>query len=341
MKRLLFVVSLVLLLSFSLSAATISSPAATVNLTKNKVITMDTLNSEYTTYQEAGYTTVTKLDVLNALIDEILVEQGAARDGYSVSDSDVELLYAQQKSSIESQLGYSITDDEFASLVEESYGTVQDYKSYLKTQYLTQQYVQGKESDILSDVAEPTDKEIRAWYRQNSSTFMMPEMVRLSVVAMEKTDDESKNAEKLSTLKSVYSQITSGSLSFEKAVQTYSEDESSKSSGGDWGFMSDSDSTRQSMGDEFVDAVMLMEAGDIEGVFETPYLYCIVKCTVHQDPKVLGLTDTIEDYDITVYDYIYQGLTYQNSQYAYIDAYNALVADLRTQAKINILYKEQ
>lgn len=340
MKRLLSIVSILLLAAAVLSAATINSPAATVNLTKNKVISMDTLNSEYETYTKAGYS-VTKLDVLNSLIDEILVEQGAARDGYSVTDAEVEQLYAQQKSSVETQLGESITDDDFKSLVEENYGTVAEYKSYLKTQYLTQLYVSSAESDILSDVAEPTDKEIRTWYRQNSSSFMMPEMVRLSLVAMEKTDDEEKNSEKKSQLEDVYSQIKSGKLSFEKAVQNYSEDTTSKSSGGDWGFMSDSETTRASMGDDFVEAVMMMEAGDIEGVFETPYIYCIVKCTVHQDPKVLGLEDTIEDYGITVYDYIYQGLTYQNSQYAYINAYNALVADLRSQAKINILYKEQ
>lgn len=340
MKRLLSIVSILLLVAFSLSAATISSPAATVNLTKNKVISMDTLNSEYSSYTSLGYS-VTKLDVLNALIDEILLEQGATRDGYSVTDSEVEQLYSEQKSSVESQLGESISDDDFKSLVEENYGTVAEYKSYLKTQYMTQKYVSGVKSEELGNVAEPTDKEIRTWYRQNSSSFMMPEMVRLSLIAIEKTDDESKNKETLNTLNNVYSQITSGKLSFEKAVQNYSGDSSSKSSGGDWGFMSDNENTRSSMGDEFVDAVMLMDAGDIEGVFETPYLYCIVKCTVHQDPKVLAIDDTIEDYGITVYDYIYQGLIYQNSQYAYINAYNSLVADLRNQAKINILYKEQ
>lgn len=340
MKKLLSIISLLLLFAFSLSAATISSPAATVNLTKNKVISMDTLNSEYDRYTSAGYT-VTKLDVLNALIDEILIDQGAARDGYSVSDSDAELLYAQQKTTIENQLGASITDDEFKTLVEEQYESVDAYKTYLKRQYLTQMYVYGVKSDVVNNVTEPTEKEIKAWYRQNSSSFMMPERVRLSVIAIEKTDDAEANKKNLATLESAYSQIKAGTLSFEKAVQTYSGDTASKSSGGDWGFMSDTATTRTSMGDDFVDAVMLMDAGDIEGVFDTPSIYCIVKCTVHKDAEILALDDTIEDYNITVYNYIYQGLTYQNSQYAYVNAYNELVAELRTQAKINILYKEQ
>ena len=339
MKKLTSLIALLVIIACSLSAVSISSPAATVNLTKNKVITMSTLDSEYESYTSQGYS-VTKLEVLNTLIDEILIEQGAARDGYSISDSDVDLLYAQQKSSIESQTGTTLTDEEWDEYVTENAGSVDEYKAYLKTQYVTQSYVYGAESETANNVAEPTDKEIRAWYRQNSSTFSMPEMVRLSVIAMEKTDDESGNATKLATLNEVYSKIKDGTLTFEKAVQDYSEDTSTKSNGGDWGFMSDSETTRTSMGDEFVDSVMLMEAGDIEGVFETPYIYCIVKCTVHQDPKVLALTDTIEDYNITVYNYIYQGLTYQNTQYAYYNAYNELLSDLRSQAKINILYTE-
>ena len=339
MKKSLTIAVLIVFVASLLSAATISSPAATVKLTKNKVISMDTLNSEYENYTSQGYS-VTKTEVLDSLIDEILIEQGAARDGYSVSDAEVEQLYAQQKTSIESQLGYSITDDEFTALVEESYGSTDTYKSYLRSQYLQQKYVTGEKSDVVGDVAEPTEKEIKTWYRQNTSSFMMPEMVRLSVIAIQKTDDEETDKANKATLESVYSEIKAGTLTFEKAVQTYSEDTSSKSNGGDWGFMSDTETTRTSMGDDFVDTVMLMDAGDIEGVFETPYLYCIVKCTVHQDAKVLGIDDTIETYGITGYEYIYEGLTYQNSQYAYLEAYNELIAELRSEAKINVLYSE-
>ena len=87
MKKVLSILS-ILLVMVTLSAATISSPAATVNLTKNKVITMDQLNKEVELYTKNGVS-VQQIDVLNSLIDEILIEQGAARDGYSVTDSEV------------------------------------------------------------------------------------------------------------------------------------------------------------------------------------------------------------------------------------------------------------
>ena len=156
---------------------------------------------------------------------------------------------------------------------------------------------------------------------------------------MEKTGDSSTDSQKLATLQSCYNDIKSGKISFEKGVQLYTEDTASLSVGGDWGFMADTSTTRTNMGNEFVESVMLMDAGDIEGVFETPYLYAIVKCTVHANPTVLGLDDTIEEYGITVREYIRQGLLYQNSQYAFLNAYNELLADLRNQAKINIILK--
>ena len=337
MKKVLSILS-ILLVMVTLSAATISSPAATVNLTKNKVITMDQLNKEVELYTKNGVS-VQQIDVLNSLIDEILIEQGAARDGYSVTDSEVEQLYANQKKSVEAQAGRTLTDAEFESLVAESYGSVDEYKSYLKLQYLTQSYVSGAKADVLNNVAEPTENEIKTWYRQNSTNFTLPERVRLSLIAMEKTGDGATDSKKLSTLQSCYNDIVSGKITFEKGVQLYSEDTDSLSIGGDWGFMADNSTTRTNMGDNFVNTVMLMDAGDIEGVFETPYIYAIVKCTVHLDPTILTLNDTIEEYGITVREYIRQGLLYQNSQYAFLNAYNELLADLRNQAKINIILK--
>ena len=232
MKKTLSVICILLVVMMTLSAATISSPAATVNLTKNKVITMDQLNKEVEFYTSNGVS-VQQIDVLNSLIDEILIEQGAARDGYTVSDSDVEQLYAQQKASVESQVGRTLTDEEFEAVVSESYGTVDEYKSYLKLQYLTQIYVSGAKADVLNNIAEPTEKEIKTWYRQNSSNFTLPERVRLSLIAMEKTGDSSTDSQKLATLQSCYNDIKSGKISFEKGVQLYTEDTASLSVGGD------------------------------------------------------------------------------------------------------------
>ena len=104
--------------------------------------------------------------------------------------------------------------------------------------------------------------------------------------------------------------------------------------------MSDNQYVRQSLGNDFVDYVMDMDVGDISPVLETPNAYFIVKVGMIQDAKVLSLTDTISpDSTTTVRDYIYSVLYQQNAQLSFQQAYQSLVADLRKQATINIIYK--
>ncbi|MBQ0072332.1 MAG: peptidyl-prolyl cis-trans isomerase, partial [Spirochaetales bacterium] len=195
-------------------------------------------------------------------------------------------------------------------------------------------------ADVANDIPEPTEKEIKAWYRQNAaSNFTEPEMVRLSVIAKAKTGDEAKDKENYALLTKAAEEIKNGTVSFERAVQLYTDDTASLSVGGDWGFLMDQESTRQTMGNAFVDEAMLLEEGEFTGVRETPSLYVIAKCTVHLDPRILGLEDVISSLGVTVSEYIRQGLMYQNSQIAFYNAYDALIADLKSQARINILYK--
>jgi hypothetical protein len=76
-------------------SAIISSPAATVNLTKNTVITTEELNQAVTQQKAAiqaqggDPSSVDPLSVLNVLINNELWRQGAARDGVVITDSQV------------------------------------------------------------------------------------------------------------------------------------------------------------------------------------------------------------------------------------------------------------
>lgn len=330
MKRILTIFMVSVVAVASLMAAPISSPAATVFLTENKVITKSDLNKEYQTYKSAGYN-ITEAEVLESMINREVFMQGAKRDGYYVDDRNVELLYASQKANIESQLGSSLTDDEFSQLVVSQYGSVDEYKTYLREQGTMNAYVPAKKADMVNNVTQPTDRDITNWYRQNQTTvFSQPYMVRVSAITFDLTDDGKKLAD------DVYAKINAGTLSFEKAVQLYSTDTASKSKGGDVGWLIDAQSSRQAVGDEFVETVMELDVGDISGVIATPGYYAIAKVTASMDAKILGLNDNIApDQNITVKEYIRQGLLYQNSQLAFMNAYQSLLDDLKSQAKIN------
>lgn len=341
MKRILTITALLMIISAGLFAAPLSSPAATVNLIRNEVITNQELQDEVALYKAAGYTDISDLEVLESLINEKAFMQGAERDGYMISDRDLDSLYLSQKSSVEAQLGQTITDAEFDQIVVSQYGTVEAYKNYLKEQYVMNNYVYGKKADIANNIAEPTERDIKNWYRQNQTTlFAQGETVKISILTKAKTGDAAADAAAKAELENIYQEIKSGKTTYEKAVQLYSDDQASKTRGGDIGWLLDNEISRANVGDEFVDAAMNLEVGEYSGVVSTPSDWVIIKVTSYQDAKILGLDDTITPSDTTtVREYITSGLTYQNAQLAFLEAYQALLNELKSEARINRILK--
>lgn len=341
MKRVLSILFLSLLFVSAVAAAPISSPAATVNLTNNEVITTDQLAKEVEAYKAAGYTNVTDAEVLEAMINGAVFLQGAKRDGYYVDDRTLDAIYASQKASIEQQLGSTISDEDFEAMIVQQYGSVETYKESLREQAIMNQYVPAKKADMVQNVAEPTDREIKNWYRQNqTAVFSQPYMVRVSVITFARSADASADKKALEQAEDVYNQITSGTLTFEKGVQLYSTDTASKTRGGDVGWLVDNQTSREAVGEEFVEVVMDLDVGEIAGVIATPTDYTIAKVTASEDAKILSLDDYISpDSNTTVREYIRQGLIYQNSQIAFLNAYQSLLDDLKAEAKINRLVK--
>ena len=95
MKR-VFAVIAMLLAVFSVSAASmISQPAATVNLIRNSVITVEDLNAEVERFRNAGMQNVTAQDVLQTMINDEVFIQGAERDGIVINDRQIDSLYKQ------------------------------------------------------------------------------------------------------------------------------------------------------------------------------------------------------------------------------------------------------
>lgn len=335
---LIFIISII---ANSLFAAPLSSPAATVNLIRNEVITVQELNQEVELYKAVGYTEISEFEVLESLINEKVFMQGAERDGFLPSEKDLEAIFNAQKASVEAQLGQTITDEQFEEIIVSQYGTVEEYKNYLKEQTVMNEYVYAKKADMVNDVAVPTEKEIKNWYRQNQTElFAQGETWKISIITMAKTGNEAEDNASKAELEKVYQDINSGKISFEKAVQLYSEDQASKTRGGDIGWLLDNEISRANVGDEFVDAVVELDVGEYTGVVSTPSDWCIVKVTSYMPAKILTLDDPITPEDTTtVRDYITSGLTYQNAQLAFINAYQDLLNDLKNEAKINRIYK--
>ncbi len=343
MRKRTLVSAVLLFLAASLySASLISSPAAIVNLIRNTPITVDQLDEEYQRYVDMGAAGITKTDVLQTLINDEVFLQGAERDGITVSDSQIDQMYRQVKLNAEQQAGATISDEDFEAEVVRQFGSAEAYRQALKEQAIINQYMMMKKGAELQDIPQPSEDDISAFYRRNQQTFFQAETVKLAHIYIPKTGDAAADSESKALLEDVSARISSGSLTFEKAVSEYSQDTGSKNVGGDIGWLTaDNTVARQGWGDAFCDAVLALDAGDVSGVLESNTGYHIVKVSVHNAAKILTLTDPISPEDpTTVHDYINQVLLMQNYQAVYSQQLSALIAELRGEAQINILYRE-
>lgn len=340
-KRSLLLLAIIAIFTIStLSAATVlgSSPAATVNLIRSKIITNAELDTAVTSY---GATADQKLEVLNILINDEVFAQGAERDGITITNAQLNQLYAQQKANVSQQYGYNFTDAEFEIMVKEQYGTVDTYKNLIKQQYIIQTYLaQEKTEQINSYYADPTDTEIRTFYRNNKSTFIQNENVKLAWVYMEKTGNATRDAQNKKTLETALQDIKNNKMTFEQAVNKYTEDLESKALGGEVGWLVyDNTTAREGFGDPFVNSIFDLSVG-VPALLESNVGYHIVRTSVHNDTKILGIDDRINpEQTTTVYEYIGAYLSQAKQEEAINKALGELVTELRAEATIRILLK--
>jgi len=348
MKRIIVLVTAVFLASTMLFAAPIGAPAATVRLTKTTPIPVADLEAEVARYQASAVkngadpASVDPLQILGLLINNELFRQGAARDGVKITDSMVDQAYASQKASIEANYGQMLTDDEFKQVVNSNFGTVEAYKKMISEQLMVDTYVKMKKTSELNKPISIPDTDISSFYRKNKTQFVSPETVKLSHIFMPFVEDAQINAENKNIMEGVAKQLSSGTLTFEKAVVAYSQDTKSKSKAGDIGWLTmDDTQALQGLGETFFDVAFATEVGDTSGVVTSTTGLHILKILAYNETKILGLDDKINpDTTTTIRDYIKAQLTGAKQQEVYYSAINSLVEDLRKSASVNILYKK-
>ena len=342
MKRSIIIfAALILAIVFAFPAfSAISTPLVRVYLTKTVVITQEQLDEKFELYKQSYGDSITQNDVLEAMISDELLSQAMARDGFTLTEDQKDELLASQKQSIEQQLGMALTDEQFEYVLQTQAGTdIATYREYIAEQYLVQAYVTNVKADMFKDESLiPSDSEIETFYKKNKSSFISPENVKLAHIYFKFNDDKAAAYKKAMD---VANQIKNGKITFEKAVSQYSEDSDSVASAGDIGWLSIEDSdTLAQMGENFFDKVFQLDAGDVSDVIESNAGYHIVKVSVHNDTKILGLTDKISPTEsTTIYDYIKSYLYSQNVNAMYSTAFKALIEDLMATATIKYLTK--
>ena len=318
----------------------IATPIVRVNLTRNTVIYQQDLDDKLALYKEAYGENMDSATVLEAMISDEILKQAMERDGFVLTEEAKDELLAAQKASIEEQIGVQLTDDQFELVIQSNYGVdVATFRNYIAEQYTVQNYVLSVKGDMFtSDKVMPTNAEVEEYYKKNKTSFVSPENVKLSHIFFEFGSDKNETLKKAND---VSAQIKSGKLTFEKAVTQYSEDKDSIDKAGDIGWLAINDTdTLQNMGENFFDKVFELDAGEVSSVIESNAGYHIVKVSVHNDTKILGIDDkTSPTSDITVRDYIANGLYETKMNSVFQEAYLSLISDLKSEASIRYLTK--
>ena len=151
-------------------------PVAAVNLLRSEMITRDALDAKVAELQ-AAYTEqkIKESDVLDIMINDILVLQGAEQAGILLLDKDLNTFVAKQKSSVESQVGHTITDAEFSSVIMQETGmTIEDYRTKTKQNYIVRTYIIQEKNDMVNNIPGPAEDDIKNFHKKMLQALLIP-----------------------------------------------------------------------------------------------------------------------------------------------------------------------
>lgn len=321
MKRFAIVCMMILTAAAAVFAQSDLQVLAVVKLNKNESITVKQLKTRVEAYQKNVGRTLTvdeRKQTLDAMIDEKLVSQAAAKAGISVPDSNVEQYFLQTMSQ---QIGKQVTEQELNTIVlqqtkmslddymrQQAGMSVAEYKDYLKTQLTAQQYIVSQRQNELKSVS-PSDEEIRAFYELHKASFVWSDMIKVFLVYVPKGDKPEDAKAKATELLNSYKdkkltrdQITVKSKTADSGYQA-----------GEM-LINKNETSAAQLGVAYGDIIDLFskQKGFVSDLQDNPSNCQFYSVIEKYDAKMLALSDVVQPgTTVTVYDYIKQNLTQQ------------------------------
>ncbi len=345
MKKLFTICAFLIASLVSLGADSLLTPVAVVDLIYPEPIYLEDLNKSYEDammYAAQLNAPVTKKLILEGLIEEKLLLQGAEDAGITVTSSEVDLMVRQYKSLLESSLGVTVTDDQFQTIVLQELGvTMDDLRKNLENQYTIESYIRKEKADLLSTVTTPTESEVFEVYNEYIAQFTLGQSINVFHVFI---SNETRTDEEAYALASdIAWDIKSGKLSFDDAVMTYTDDIESQFTGGELGWIAlNNTSVRQEMGQSFVSGAFSQKVGVVSDPVKSNFGYHIILVKDSKPARILDLDEPLAyGSSITVRQSIQQQIYLAKQTALYQQAQSELILELRDQAGIDYLIEVQ
>lgn len=347
--RKIYVLALMLLFSTQGFSQVIDLQVASVSFLRPEIITRKQLDRRVNQIEslsiQAGYasahaTPEDRLQILNAMIAEVLIRQGAEKEGITVGEQELDRYIAAQKHNVEAQVGSSLSDYQFRDLVTQQTGmSWEEYIRQLETQLLQQTYITRKKRNLFQSITSPTEAEIEEVHSRRANEFTNPEIIRFSQIYLSKLNLSAAEIDKAGELaEELARKLKNGTATFEELARDYSDDTTSKYRGGDFGYIARNDShAAAQLGDSFFRKLFELEVGRISGVLDSNLGFHIVKVTEHRMPRLLKIDDPLSPTNpMTIRQYIRTLLLQSEEQRILKQAMDEIIAELKEQAEIRI-----
>jgi peptidyl-prolyl cis-trans isomerase SurA len=278
-----------------------SAPANVAAIVNGRPITYSELDKLYETnfgaspsggQQQSGHpvddqVAFQRLQVLRTLIDSEIMLQRAEREGLLAVDADVEAKFAE--------LHAPFTQEEFQKRLTDRKVTAEELKSQLRKELSVEKLI-NKETTSRITI---TDKDITDFYNANKSSFNRAEpMVHLARILVTpqadpnvrnlKNDKAQDEAQARKKIERIYQAIQQGD-DFSQLAQNFSEDSNSVQSGGDLGFIGESQLEKANA--DIRKAVMALHPGQVTPIIPTPEGYGIYKVITREPAGQRDLND--------------------------------------------------
>jgi peptidyl-prolyl cis-trans isomerase SurA len=189
--------------------------------------------------------------VLDQMIDSRLVQQQAVELKITVGSDEIDRALEEVKKQ------NNLDDAQFAQALKQQGFTLESYRKNLRKQLIEMRVV----NQAVRSRVSVTEDEVRAAYKQSERTLSGERQAHLRqvlILAREGASPDELERRRKVALK--VAELARGGTSFVELAKQYSDDDSTKGSGGDLGFL-----PKGTLVDELEDAVAAMEPGDVRG----------------------------------------------------------------------------
>lgn len=348
MKKLNFAI-LFLAFATCLMAQAIDQPLVKVEydsvdvITKKMVETRMEQNRQTLRLMKQDESVVTKELVVDSLVKELLLLQGAKSAKISVNESEINNYVnnelKQQKAMMEQRLGKKLTEIEFNKLLQDMGIDVNEFKNNYRRMQSIKSYVEKEKGNFIKNYPRPTEADALKMFNKmvQAGQLIKPVYTKIGHIFF---NTQQKKYTQMQEIKAkanaVQKDIASGKISFTNAVKQYSEDKSSAEKNGLLGWTGLTDPALIALfGADTASEIVDLKKGATSSVLESESGFHIVYVFDRQEGGVPKFTDKrFPENSDTFKDYFMEVMNQSSAEQAFSEAMEELYNELLKEATI-------